>query len=808
MLPAIKSLYPWSTSTFPKAQKPPAEAGSKTEQKTYTSREQIDLLNQASDEAAENLYKELRKIRKELLEIPDSLKLPSLSLLFNYISGSNEEPLKINSKLSDHVYFVKRNEHDGIIFLISDKNQSLKADEIQAEIAPEVNKIFKEYPELGKIITIPLKMKVDSLTDVLETLNKKPKTEAKKDEKPKIEAKRDERVESLKSKLEIGSSQTFYPEHKKNYPNHVELVLSKFFEKFKKIERVSRPDFDLFVYNLNKQQNLIVDFQDRSQSLTSTNNQSDSKEQHIAALKRRYRDAPVLEITTDGKKEGLGEKFQIEYYKKLGPTRSLIAASTDSNLYDLRLEGAPKSLTKITENSGLQNLTTKFKNRLPENPGARGEKIIEALFNHWGAETKVMSSNPKHSYDLEVKINKATANSSPLKLLQKNSSSNEIPIEIKTSRDDDSSSIRNLTINQVYSLREGKGLVAKVVVNGVNDNAKDSFMTAEEIFEAYPYKVVENEDGFAVLTPDLEKSRDQHSPYSKIYLFTFNELQGRDESGELKAPATISKLKLSIDLEAVKAKIAQSEGIKQIDLSRLGKVTENTHIDEMTILEETYFDNLKKLRAIEQSLGKANDREYFKTHGLAETFAHRGDLRERLEKVMKELMITQFKNNHPNLKLIQYYSAPFLDQRPPVRTDNPETNENIFILQDKQTGKIEPCEIMCFSPKHSFRECTLDSLISRDIYGNNKDAAYKLPVQVAFYNGNNTIYLLEQELLPQKALESLAKWEDLNDVRRGTYMGAKGSIWKDIKPIATHLRSERMFKHLSNNQTLIPQPNL
>jgi hypothetical protein len=110
-------------------------------------------------------FKNNRPSQKNL-SIPDSLKLPSLNLLFEYISGeesasNNGEFLKIDSKLLDHVYFVKRQKYpDGIIFLINDKDkQSLEPDEITADINPMLNKIFKHYPDLGKIITIPLKVR-------------------------------------------------------------------------------------------------------------------------------------------------------------------------------------------------------------------------------------------------------------------------------------------------------------------------------------------------------------------------------------------------------------------------------------------------------------------------------------------------------------------------------------------------------------------------------------------------------------------------------------------------------------------------
>jgi hypothetical protein len=728
-------------------------------------------------------FKNNRPSQKNL-SIPDSLKLPSLNLLFEYISGeesasNNGEFLKIDSKLLDHVYFVKRQKYpDGIIFLINDKDkQSLEPDEITADINPMLNKIFKHYPDLGKIITIPLK--VDSLTDVLKILNEKPKTPTE----------RDNRIGLLKSKLEIGSSQTFYPEHKKNYSNHVEFVLNKFFEKFQKIERVSRPDFDLFVYNFNENQNLIVDFQDRSQSLTGTNNRSASKEQHIAALKGRYSDAPVLKITTDGKKEGLGEEFQIEHYEKLAPTKLSIAASTGTNLYDLQLEGTPKNLAEITDsNSYFKPLKTAFESRLPENTGARGEKIIEALFQHWGAETELMSSKPGHRYDLKIKANEEQLNS-PLALLQ--NSHPEILVEIKTSKDD-YPSIRSLTVNQVQLFqnlnsfqnldREQKqtAIIAKVVLNS---NAGDSDIETKDIFTDYPPKLIENENGFAVLKPDLENSKDAHSPYSKIYLFTFDELKGSDESGKLKAPATISQLELSVNLNEVNNKIAKSKG-KEIDLRNLSP--------NMTDLERgIYFNNLKKLREVEQKLRKANSFKNSANVGFAKTFADRSNLRKQRQDIMKNLLIIQLTKNNPmpNLELIEYYSSSpgSSAKRSSITTGNPDINENIFVFKDKRTGEIKPYEIMFFSPADPVQQYTQDHLSNRNIFDD-----LELPVRVAFYD-NSKIYLFKEEL-PKKALKKLAEFKDLNNVKKGV-LNIEDSIFKSIEPIGVHLRPGAMLKH-------------
>jgi hypothetical protein len=764
--------------------------------RSYSSPESFPMSSKGSSSKAElernrtdglsekQLNQEFRRIQ-EKLSIPDSLKLPPFSLLTNYISGentSNEVLLKIDSKSLDHVYFVKREKyHDGIIFLINDKKkQSLETDEIQSEIAPVVNKIFKQYPELGKIITIPLK--VDSLIDVLKILNEKPKTETE----------RDNRVALLQSKLEIGASQTLYPEHKKNYSNHIELILSKFFEKFKKTERISRPDFDLFVYNLNQQnQKLIVDFQDRSKALihkgTINTAKSQIKEQHISDLQRRYKDAPILKISTHAQRD-LGENFQIEDYKKSGSkadTKLSISASVDNNLYNLELKGKAKDITEITDNTYFQELKTQSESFLPEKTGERGEKIVEALFKHLGADAKLMSSNPGHRYDLKIEMNEKFTDS-PLKLLQ--NSPQEILAEIKTSKDD-YPSIRSLTVNQATRFQDlhknQMAIVAKVVLN---DNAEHAFIKAEEIFKDYPPKFIENKDGFAVLKPDPEKSKDQHSPYSKIYLFTFDELEGKDKSGKLKTRVTISQLELSVNLKEIKDKISKSKG-KEIDLSTLSP--------NVTDLERgIYFNNLKKLRKIEQELGKVNSFKSSVNEGFAKTFADRSNLRKQRQEIMKNLLITQLTKNNPmpNLELIEYYSSSpgSSTKRPSITTSNPDINENIFIFRNKETGEIKPCEIMCFSPADPVQQYTQDHLTNRSIFdGLGKDDVSKLPVRVAFYD-DNKIYLFKEDL-PKKVLKRLAEFEDLNNVKKGVHY-IKG-LFKSLEPLGLHLRPGAMLKH-------------
>jgi hypothetical protein len=734
----------------------------------------------------------LNIVRKDLhrdLSIPDSLKLPSLNLLFHYISGENapnSEFLKINSKLLDHVYFVKREKyHDGVIFFINDK-PSLETDEIKAEMNPMLNRIFEHYPDLGKIITIPLK--VDSLTDVLKILNTKPKTETE----------RDTRVAMLQSKLEIGTSQTLYPEHKKNYPNHVKLVLSKFFEEFKQLEQISHPDFDLFVYEVNKGKPLIIDFQDRSNPLIpkqTVNPDKSPKEKYIADLKHLYKDAPILQISTDAQRD-LGENFQIGDYQELSSKQKssskadpdtlirkiLISASVDNNLYSLELNGKAQDITEISDNPYLKELKTRFENFLPEKTSDRGEKIIQALFEHLGVKTQLMSSNPGHRYDLKLEMDKTTTHPSPLQLLRNNSS--KILVEIKASRDD-YPSIRSLTVNQATRFqnlpKDQTAIVAKVILN---DSNKHPFINVEEIFKDYPPKFIENEDGFAVLKPDLEKSKDRHSPYFKIYLLTFKELQGRYQSGKLKAPATISQLELSINLNEVKDKIAESKG-KEIDLRTLGP-----NVGELE--RGIYFNNLKKLQKTEQELSKVNSFKNSANVGFAKTFADRSNLRKQRQDIMKNLLITQLTKNNPlsNLELIEYCSPSLGSptKRPRITTSNPDINENIFVFKDKRTGEIKPYEIMFFSPADPVQQYTQDHLSNRNIFDD-----LELPVRVAFYD-NNKIYLFKEDL-PKKVLKRLLGFEDLNDVKRGVHYIKKGSLFKSVEPLGLHVIPKAMIKH-------------
>jgi hypothetical protein len=750
------------------------------------------------NQETESSKRHLNIVRKDLhrdLSIPDSLKLPSLNLLFHYILGENvpnSEFLKINSKLLDHVYFVKREKyHDGVIFLINDKDKPfLKADEIRAEMNPMLNKIFEHYPDLGKIITIPLK--VDSLTDVLKILDTKSKTKRERYNKAAM----------LQSKLEIGTSQTLYPEHKKNYPNHVKLVLSKFFEEFKQLEQISHPDFDLFVYEVNKGKPLIIDFQDRSNPLIpkqTVNPDKSPKEKYIADLKHLYKDAPILQISTDAQRD-LGENFQIGDYQELSSKQKssskadpdtlirkiLISASVDNNLYSLELNGKAQDITEISDNPYLKELKTRFENFLPEKTSDRGEKIIQALFEHLGVKTQLMSSNPGHRYDLKLEMDKTTTHPSPLQLLRNNSS--KILVEIKASRDD-YPSIRSLTVNQATRFqnlpKDQTAIVAKVILN---DSNKHPFINVEEIFKDYPPKFIENEDGFAVLKPDLEKSKDRHSPYFKIYLLTFKELQGRYQSGKLKAPATISQLELSINLNEVKDKIAESKG-KEIDLRTLGP-----NVGELE--RGIYFNNLKKLRNIEQELGKVNNFKNYADGGFAKTFAARSSLREQRQDIMKKLLITQLtkNNSESHSELIEYYS-PCLTKLPHITTGNRGIDDNIFIFRKKDTGEIKPYEIMCFSPADPVQQYTQDHLSNRNIFdSSDDDDISRLSVIMAFYDGKNKIHLFKEDL-PKKVLERLSSFEDLNDVKRGVHYIKKGSLFKSVEPLGLHVIPKAMIKH-------------
>jgi hypothetical protein len=378
-------------------------------------------------------------------------------------------------------------------------------------------------------------------------------------------------------------------------------------------------------------------------------------------------------------------------------------------------------------------------------------------------------------------MNKATTHSSPLQLLQ--NSSSEILVEIKTSKDD-YPSIRSLTINQAIRFqnlhKNQTAIIAKVILN---DNSEHPFTKVEEIFKDYPPKFIENENGFAVLKPDLEKSKDRHSPYSKIYLFTFEELQGNYPSGELKAPATISQLELSINLNEVKDKIAKSKG-KEIDLRTLSP--------NVTGLERgIYFNNLKKLQKTEQELSKVNSFKNSANVGFAKTFADRSNLRKQRQDIMKNLLITQLTKNNPlsNLELIEYCSPSLGSptKRPRITTSNPDINENIFVFKDKRTGEIKPYEIMFFSPADPVQQYTQDHLSNRNIFDD-----LELPVRVAFYD-NNKIYLFKEDL-PKKVLKRLLGFEDLNDVKKGVHY-IKDSLFKSLEPIALHLKPGAMLKH-------------
>ncbi|MFZ4085119.1 MAG: hypothetical protein ACOYK1_06245 [Vampirovibrionia bacterium] len=593
--------------------------------------------------------------------------------------------------------------------------------------------------------------------------------------------------------------------------NHLEFILSKFFEKFKKLKQISHPDFDLFVYEVNKGKPLIIDFQDRSNPLIpkqTANSGKSPKGQYIAELQKRYQDAPILKISTDAQID-LGKDFQIGDYKESSSEQEscskkkssskadpdtlirkiLISASVDNNLYSLELNGKAQDITEISDNPYLKELKTQFENFLPEKTGDRGEKIIQALFEHLGVKTQLMSSNPGHRYDLKLEIDKTTTHPSPLQLLRNNSS--KILVEIKASRDD-YPSIRSLTVNQATRFqnlpKDQTAIVAKVILN---DNSEHPCTNIEEIFTDYPPKFIENEDGFAVLKPDLEKSKDRHSPYFKIYLLTFKELQGKYQSGQLKAPATISQLELSINLNEVKDKIAESKG-KEIDLRTLGP-----NVGELE--RGIYFNNLKKLRNIEQELRKVNNFKNYADGGFAKTFAARSSLREQRQDIMKKLLITQLtkNNSESHSELIEYYS-PCLTKLPHITTGNRGIDDNIFIFRKKDTGEIKPYEIMCFSPADPVQQYTQDHLSNRNIRNifdsSDDDDISRLPVIMAFYDGKNKIHLFKEDL-PKKVLNTLSSFEDLNDVKRGVHYPKKGSLFKSFKPIGLHVIPEAMIKH-------------
>ena len=288
------------------------------------------------------------------------------------------------------------------------------------------------------------------------------------------------------------------------------------------------------------------------------------------------------------------------------------------------------------------------------------------------------------------------------------------------------------------------------------------------------------------MKPDLEKSKDRHSPYSKIYLFTFEELQGKYPPSELKAPATISQLELSINLNEVKDKIAKSKG-KEIGLRTLGP-----NVGELE--RGIYFNNLKKLRKTEQELSKVNSFKNSANVGFAKTFADRSNLRKQRQDIMKNLLITQLtkNNSESHLELIEYYS-PCLTKLPHITTGNRDIDENIFVFRKKDTGEIKPYEIMCFSPADPVQQYTQDHLSNRNIFDSSDDDISRLPVIMAFYDGKNKIHLFKEDL-PKKVLKRLSSFKDLNSVQKGTHY-IKDSLFKSLEPIALHLRPRAMLKH-------------
>jgi hypothetical protein len=189
-----------------------------------------------------------------------------------------------------------------------------------------------------------------------------------------------------------------------------------------------------------------------------------------------------------------------------------------------------------------------------------------------------------------------------------------------------------------------------------------------------------------------------------------------------------------------------------------------------------------------------NNHQHFASEGFAKTFMDRDKLRNEREEIMKKLLITQLRINNPfpNLELTEYYSPS--KEVPSIRTSNPDINKNIFVFKNKKTGEIKPYEIMFFSKADPVQQCTLDRLSNRIISNDSNDEndISKLPVRVAFYDGNNKIHVLKEDL-PEEVLERLGEFKDLKNVRKGVH-DPKDNLFK-FEPIALHLRPEIMLNH-------------
>ena len=724
--------------------------------------------------SADKLIAEYREIQRQL-SIPENLRLPSVDLLFNFISGINlGSSVKLDGDFN-HAYLSKRPKYaDGLIFLI---NAEQHTDSVHKTLDNLVAEQFRLNPDFGKILSISLK--TDSLTDILASLAVKPKTASE----------RDSILKKIKTHLEIGATKTFYPPHKKYYENHIELIMSKLFKSgFKRLERISKRDLDLFIYQINHNKHLILDFEDLSRSASSP---AQLKEEILADLQKRYPCSVILELKSRADKP-IGHDLLIADYEKhnIKKTSEIhLAAYTSDNFYQLKLKASKPELKSLMDNEFFAELETEYENYLPEANALRGEKILAALFTHLNTEAELMSQKPGHRYDIKVRNKEGLK--SPLKLLNK--SKEEILLEVKTAIDD-YPSIRSLTVNQALRFNNLKknqqAIVAKLVLSDLPATKREERIKIDDLFKNYPPKLIENEDGFALLKPDLSKSKDRYSLYNKIYLFDFNELKSKTHSSEtLSSPATISHLKLSLNVKALREKILKAKG-KEIDLSKLPR-------DVSDLERAAYFTNLKKLKSVENSLKSLNNNEAFNENGFAAVFTKRNSLIEERTELMQNLLITQLRKNSPfpNLQLSEFPSRLNPSLRSSFTTVNPDVNEHIFVFKHRQTGEIKPYELMFFSEADPSLKLTQSHLLDRDINFLEGSDPLSLPVRIVFYDAKANKMHLIKESLPEKLIKNLAEeFSDLSNVKKGVHY-IKDSLFRSIEPISLHLRPEKMLRH-------------
>lgn len=730
-----------------------------------------NFLREEPSLSAEQLIEEYRQTQRHL-SIPLDLRLPSVDSLFQLISGTGpSNSMKLDSEFN-HAYFTKRPKYaDAVVYLINARPQ-LASESGRESLEKLINQQFKANQDLEKILMIPLE--TPSLTDLLASL--------KTHSASKLGAAKT--IETLKAALNIGTTEKFYPPHKKYYENHIELIMSKLFKTgFKHLERLSSKNIEFFVYNINHNQHLISSVEDASL-------QSTSGKEILEDLKKRYPKAITLEAKFRADRP-VGNDLQIGDYKRFTSKKQdelHLAAFTDNNFYQLRLKGATDEFKSLTNTDFFTDLKSEFDNYLPETNSLRGEKIIEALFSHLNTDVKPMSQNPGHRYD--IKVTRKNNALSSLKLLNKGK--DELLVEVKSALDD-YPSIRSLTVNQATRFNNLKksqqAIIAKVILNDF-DKLSANKSTVEDLFKDYPPRIIVNEEGFTVLKPDLIKSKDAKAPYTKIYLLDYSDLKSSKGShGDMSSPATISHLNLSFNLKAVQEKILKSKG-QEIDLSKVDA--------SLPDLERAaYFTNLKKLKDLELKLKTVNQDKAFREEGFAAIFTQRNSLRDERTGLMQDLLITQLRHNNPfpNLRLREFPSRFNPALRSSFTAANPDINEHVFVFEHKKTGEIKPCEIMFFSEADPALKFTLSHLIERDISALDGSESLPMPIRLAFYDSKTNKIHLFKESLPEKLLNNLAKeFRDLAKVKQGTHY-IKDSLFKSLEPVALHIRPERMLEH-------------